>query len=94
MAKTADTMASTHKERKPKKVLSHIEIHEAENGGHTIRHHFTHYEHAPEEHVFGKGESMKAHEHIASAMNMPMKDVGAGEDDEETEVESKEAAEA
>lgn len=80
MAREADTVATTHKERKPPKVLSHLEIHEAENGGHTVRHHFTHYEHAPEEHVFGANESQAAHEHIASAVNMPME--GAGEEPE------------
>lgn len=74
-----DVMASTPKSRKPAKVLSHIEIHEAENGGHVIKHVHTAYEHPTEEHVFGKGESQAAHEHIAEHMSMPLdKAVAAG----------------
>lgn len=89
----ADVGASTHKERKPKKAISHIEVHEGEDGGHIMRHVHTHYEHPPEEYVFGKGQSMEAHKHLAEHMNLPMTDVGAGEGSEEKTLESKEAAE-
>jgi hypothetical protein len=94
MARTADTMATTFKEKKPKKVLSHIEVHEAENGGHILTHIHTHsFDHPNEEHVFGKGEGMAAHQHLATHMNMPMTNVGAGEGSEETTLEGKESAE-
>jgi hypothetical protein len=84
MAKTADASASTFKERKPPKKLSHIEVHEAENGGHLIRHiHTDPFAHKPEEHVFGASESMKAHEHIAKTMSMPMTAPGAENSEEE-----------
>lgn len=90
----SDTMASVGKKtRKPAKKLSHVEIHEAENGGHTIRHHFTSYEHPPEEHVFGKGESMNAHKHLAEHLSMPMTDVGAGEGSAAIESSPKQEAE-
>jgi hypothetical protein len=94
MARQADTTASTFKERKPKKELSHIEVHEGENGGHILTHVHTHsFDHPNEDHVFGKGQGPEAHEHLASLMNMPMANTGAGEGNEETELESKESAE-
>lgn len=57
----------------PKK-LSHIEIHPAENDGHTVKHVFdnsglSEY-HKPEDHVFSADEGGKAIEHIASAANI------------------------
>jgi hypothetical protein len=95
MARTADTMATTHRERKPPKQLSHIEVHEGENGGHILRHVHTHsMDHPSEDHIFGKGQSSAAHEHLATSLNMPMTDVGAGEGSEEKQIESKEAAQA
>lgn len=69
----SDVMAATPKQRKMAKRLDHIRITESENGGHSIEHHYTSYEHPPEMHVFGKGESQAAHEHIAKHMNMPLK---------------------
>jgi hypothetical protein len=93
MAKAADVGASTHRERKPKKTLAHIEVHEGENGGHIVRHIHTHYEHAPEDHIFGATEGNKAVKHIAEHANITMADVGAGEGSEEKTLESKESAE-
>lgn len=55
------------------KVVRHIEVKEAENGGHVVTHHFNHSGgdyHEPEEHVFGADEGGKAMEHIASAANI------------------------
>ncbi len=64
----------------PPKELDHLRVSEAENGGHLIESHFTHYEHPAEQHVFGPHEDgdakpmlPKGHplEHIAKAMHMP-----------------------
>jgi hypothetical protein len=86
----SDVTATTHKERKPKKVLSHLEIHEGEDGGHVVKHNFTHYEHAPEEHVFGKGEGPELLAHVAKHMNIPAGGESAGS---EEPIATKEAAE-
>lgn len=86
----SDVTASTHKERKPPKKLSHIEIHEGKSGGHIVKHIHTHYEHPPEEHVFGKGQGNEMLGHVSEAMNIPT--IGEAAGDEEN-VESKEAAE-
>lgn len=56
--------------KKPAKVLDHLKIQEAENGGHTITHHFTSYEHEPETHVFGKEQGEEAMMHIAKHANI------------------------
>lgn len=66
----SDVTASTHKERKPKKVLSHIEVHEGENGGHTVKHIHTSYEHPPEDHVFGAGQGGEMLAHVGKTMNV------------------------
>lgn len=50
---------------KPKKELSHMRITEGEKGGHNVEHHFTHYSHEPEAHVFGKSEGNEMLMHIA-----------------------------
>jgi len=59
-----------------KKELDHIRVSEAENGGHVAEHHFTHYEHSPETHVFAKGEKhpvMEGHlfHHLAKHLGIP-----------------------
>ena|ERR1700684_113323 len=96
MAKMADTRATTHAAQTPSKEISKIEISEGENGGHIMRHIHTQKIHPPEEHIFAKGESMQAHQHLAQHMNLPlanMTNVGAGEGSEEATLESKESAE-
>ncbi len=86
----SDVTASTHKQKKPAKVLEEMRIKEGEKGGHVITHHFTHYDHAPEAHIFGKSESGAAHDHIAKHMNMPLdKEAAAGT---EENVNAKEGA--
>lgn len=52
-------------EKKPKKEISHMRITEGEKGGHSVEHHFTHYSHEPESHVFGKSEGNEMLLHIA-----------------------------
>lgn len=58
--------------RKQPKVLSHGELREAENGGVTLEHHFTNYEHKPEVHVFGDGDGHKLAAHIEKHFGIKM----------------------
>ncbi len=53
-----------------KKSLSHIVVKRAENGGHSITHHFDNYQHEPEVHVFSKDEGPEAHDHIEKCTGM------------------------
>ena len=70
---------------KPAKVLDHLRIHEAENGGHAIHHHFTSFEHEPEVHVFGKEQGEEAMMHIAKHANIKAPDKVKGEQENERE---------
>jgi hypothetical protein len=70
------------------KVLHHIEVKEAENGGHVVSHHFENKGmgyHDPEEHVFGADEGKQAMEHIASAANIKGEPADEEEQDESEE---------
>ena len=72
-------------DKKRAKVLAHIEIHQAENGGHIVRHHFDNSGpgygyHEPEEHIFSEGEGDKLVAHVKKHMK-----VRTGKDEEETE---------
>jgi hypothetical protein len=40
-----------------KKELDHMRVSQAKNGGYVVEHHFKHFSHQPESHVFGKEES-------------------------------------
>jgi hypothetical protein len=69
------------------KMLHHMEVKEAENGGHVITHHFENGPgmdgyHEPEEHVFGADEGQHALEHIASAANIHMPETSESEGSE------------
>lgn len=83
------TMARGAKHKKGKKVLDHMRIKEAENGGHTVEHHYNTVDgpgyHEPEMHVFGpdQGEEMLAH--VAKHANV---DVDAKEKELDKEAES------
>ena len=81
----------------PSHEIDHMRIYEGEDGGHIMETHFkmpklkgTGAFHDmppdPEKHVFGKDEGMKAHEHIAEHMNMPMQ-TGDNETEKEEEEE-------
>jgi len=65
------------KPKMPKKELEHIRVSEAENGGHIAEHHFTSYEHAPEQHVFSAMEGKQPViegsllHHVAKHMGIP-----------------------
>lgn len=63
--------------KKVKKELSHVEVREAENGGHSVTHHFTSFEHEPETHVFGKDEGPNVLHHVAEAVNIDPKTMNA-----------------
>lgn len=73
--------------RKPPKVLSHIEMREAENGGVIAEHHFTHYDHKPEAHVFGDGDGSKLATHIEKHLGIAMPGKSMAREDEPEEKE-------
>lgn len=84
MEKAADKAVPSHE-------IDHMRVMKAENGGHIIEHHFKMKPSKtpafietpePEKHVFGEGEGMEAHEHIAEHMHMPMQ---TGDQEEEEE---------
>lgn len=56
--------------KKGKKVLDHLRVHEAENGGHMVEHHFESMEHPPEQHVFGEGQGGEMMDHIREHMGI------------------------
>lgn len=84
--------------KKPKKRLSHLTVKEGEKGGHVVEHHFDHYSHEPEAHVFGASEGNALMEHIGKHAHVDhsMKPSGAeemtsaekSEDKSQTEVEA------
>src|ERR1700686_4755658 len=82
----------------PKKVLSHLTVTEGEKGGHTVEHHFDHYSHPPEAHVFGKTEGNEMLMHIAKVAHVDhsLKPSGAEEEKvaENSEGKSQEEVEA
>lgn len=96
MARKADTMATTFKEKKPPKVVSHLEVHPSMGGGHAVHVVHTHgYEHPPMVKEFeGPHEPVslpKGHVlgHLAEHMGIPTKGVAAGT---EENVSAKEGA--
>lgn len=75
--------AISHRRNKAK--LSHIQIHQAENGGHVVEHHFDHeggYR-EPQQHVFGEGDGKALMAHVAK--HMGIKGESAKEEAEEGE---------
>jgi hypothetical protein len=79
----------TEKPKPPKKILENIRMSEAENGGHMAEHHFTSFEHPPEQHVFGmpadgdaKPMLPKGHilQHVAEHMHIPHTVMGEQEE--------------
>jgi hypothetical protein len=85
----SDVAATSHKSRKLPKVLESIEMKKGESGGHVLTHRFTHYEHAPETHVFGASEGAKLVAHLGQHMGL---DTAAAAGTEEN-VSAKEGAE-
>lgn len=68
---------SPERHKAPPKEIRHLEMKEAENGGHIVTHVHTHYEHEPEMHAFSesahKVKLPKGHvlAHIAKHMKIP-----------------------
>ena len=58
--------------KKMPKVLEHIQLMPAENGGVAAEHRFTHYEHKPEMHVFGANEGGKLMAHLQHHLGIKM----------------------
>lgn len=58
--------------RKMPKVLEHVQLTKAENGGVVAEHRFTHYEHKPETHVFAGGDGHKLAAHIEQHLGIKM----------------------
>lgn len=83
----AKEMAATERAapKMPKKELEAIHLKEAENGGVTAEHHFTHYEHKPEVHVFSDGDGHKLAAHIEKHLGIKMPGKSSTESSEETE---------
>jgi hypothetical protein len=87
MAKDVTTGAMNFRDKAPKaraKVLSHLQVSQAENGGHIVEHHFDNSGpgegyHEAEQHVFGKGEGGKVLAHIGKHMGISGAAEEAGE---------------
>ena len=83
-------MPMPKRSKKPAKVMENMRVMPAENGGVSVEHHFTHYDHKPEMHVFGKGEGKKFAAHMMQHAGMS---AGADDDLEEAEDGGSEEAE-
>jgi hypothetical protein len=65
------------KPKMPKKEFESMKLMTAENGGHIAEHHFTSFEHAPEQHVFAEPEGKQPVvegsllHHVAKHMGIP-----------------------
>jgi hypothetical protein len=68
MKEVAATEPPRHKI--PPKELEHIRLTPAENGGVSAEHHFTHYEHKPEMHVFASGQHKELMAHLQKHLGM------------------------
>ena len=90
----ADTRATTHKDHKPPKVLSHIQIHPVMGGGVRVERHHTHgMDHPPIIENFRQGESKAFHIHLSKHTGMEMQSQGAGALKSEHEIEKSEGEE-
>ena len=81
-------MPMPKRSNKPPKVMEHMRIMPAENGGVSVEHHFTHYDHKPEMHVFGAGDGKKFVAHVMK--HSGMKDTEEAEDAGDKEEEGNE----
>ncbi len=76
---------ASSRHREGKKSLHHIRIHKAENGGHTIEHHYDESGigayHPPETHVFGPKDGDALLDHVKK--HMAVKCEGAKEEGKE-----------
>jgi hypothetical protein len=92
-AEALDHKAAVRKAANSKPTLAHVRIEEAENGGHSIEHHFESGSgayHEPKTYVFGKPEGPKPKlpkghvlQHVAEHMGIPHEVMGKSEEPEE-----------
>lgn len=68
--RVAGESSAPMKESKGKKELDHIRVYRAENGGHTIEHHFKNLMQEPERHAFGPEQGDEAMDHIQECCGM------------------------
>jgi hypothetical protein len=68
--------SATKEPGKPPKVFSHLTVTPGAEGGVSVEHHFTSYEHKSEMHPFGASEGKQALQHIGAACN-----IGGGEEE-------------
>lgn len=75
---------------KPPKILDGMTLRAGENEGVVAEHHFTHYEHKPEMHIFGDDDGHKLAAHIEKhlGISMPGKQTGGREDEPEEREEN------
>jgi hypothetical protein len=71
-AKVSEAATEAPAPKKLPKVLHHIELTAAQNGGAMAEHSFTHYEHKPEVHVFGPGDGAKLAAHLEKHLSIKM----------------------
>jgi hypothetical protein len=78
--------------KQPAKVLDHLRVREAENGGHIVEHHFTSMEHEPEHHAFGEGEGKAMLAHVGKHMGVESEpgehDIAAAEGHDKAEIDA------
>jgi len=85
----SDVMAATPKARKMPKKIDHIEIHEADNGGHILRHIHTNYDHPPEEHVFSPDQGHALVQHLMKHSNIALDTEAAAGTEENVDAKEK-----
>ena len=91
MARTSDTVATTFKEKKPAKIVSHLEIHPHLGGGHSVHTvHTDNYAHPAVVKKFGAEEGHKLVAHVSGLLGIPKTEEAAGT---EENVSAKEGAE-
>jgi hypothetical protein len=77
--------AEPPRHKTPPKELDHIRLTPAENGGVSAEHHFTHFEHQPETHVFAAGQHKELMAHLSKHLGISMPGKSKTESAEETE---------
>lgn len=79
--------AMPKKSNKPAKVMEHMIVTPGnkETGGVTVAHHFTHYDHKPEMHVFGKEMGKEFHAHMAEHSGMKQVEMSEDGGDKDTD---------
>ena len=69
-AKVAEAAIAPPAIKKMPKELDHLRLTPAENGGVSVEHNFTHYEHKPEMHVFAANQNAELMSHLKKHLGM------------------------